>query len=106
MISANATKEAMWLCTLLTELDFPSTITTIIFADNQGCIALANNPVLHFWAKHIDIQHHFIQEHIEYQEVRLYYISTKKMIADIFTKTLSKNSFKKFQNELGVMLLE
>jgi len=64
--SANATKEAIWLHTLLTELDFPSTTATMIYADNQGCIALANNPVSHSRAKHIDIRHHFIRECIKY----------------------------------------
>jgi len=62
---ANATKEAIWLHTLLTELDFPPTMATMIHADNQGCIALANNPVSHSCAKHIDIRHHFIQERIK-----------------------------------------
>jgi len=63
--SANATKEAIWLRTLLTELDFPPITATMIHADNQGCIALANNPVSHSRAKHIDIHHHFIRECIE-----------------------------------------
>jgi len=63
--SANVTKEAVWLRTLLTELDFPPTTATVIFANNQGCIALANNPVSHSRAKHIDIHHHFIWEGIE-----------------------------------------
>ena len=63
--SSNATKEAIWLCTLLTELNFPPTTATIIHADNQGYIALANNPVAHSHAKHIDIRHHFICERIE-----------------------------------------
>jgi len=61
----NAIKEAVWLCTLLFELDFPSTTATVIFADNQGYIALANNFVSYSCTKHIDICHYFIQEHIE-----------------------------------------
>jgi len=64
--SANTTKETIWLCTLLTELDFPPITATMIYADNQGCIVLANNPVSHSRAKHIDIYHHFIQECIEH----------------------------------------
>jgi len=63
--SSNATKEAIWLCTLLTELDFPPATTTIVHADNQGCTALASNPVAHSRAKHIDICHHFIHECVE-----------------------------------------
>ena len=101
--SANATKEAIWLCTLLTELDFPLATATMIYADNQGCIALANNPVSHSRAKHIDIYHHFIRERIERQEIKLNYISTKDMLADVFTKALPHETFEKFRNLLGVL---
>jgi len=44
---ATTTKEAIWLRTLLEELNFTQTTATIIKADNQGCIALAHNPVSH-----------------------------------------------------------
>ncbi|KAJ3557795.1 hypothetical protein NP233_g11654 [Leucocoprinus birnbaumii] len=101
--SANATREAVWLRTLLKELDFPQTDATIIHADNQGCIALAGNPVSHSRAKHIDIRHHFIRERIENKEIKLEYISTKNMLADIFTKALPRESFIKFRERLGVL---
>ena len=101
--SANATKEAVWLHTLLTELDFSPTQATVIYADNLGCITLANNPVSHSRAKHIDIKHHFICEKIEHHEVRLDYMSTKNMLADIFTKALPREAFEKFRTQLGVL---
>jgi len=101
--SANATKEAVWLRTLLRELDLPQKKTTIIHADNQGSIALAHNPVSHSRAKHIDIRHHFIRERVERGEVSLDYVSTKEMIADIFTKALPRESFEKFRTNLGVL---
>jgi len=62
---ASTTKEAVWLCTLLKELNFPQATTTIINADNQSCGALAHNPVGHSCVKHIDIWHHFIWECIK-----------------------------------------
>jgi len=88
---------------LLNELDFLQTTATIIHADNQGCIALAGNPVSHSRAKHIDIRHHFIREHIEHDEIKLQFVSTKDMLADIFTKALPRNSFVKFRERLGVL---
>jgi len=81
---------------LLEELDFPQITTTIINADNQSCIILTHNPVGHSHAKHIDIWHYFIQEHIEQEEVAFQYISTKEMLADIFIKTLLHKVFVKF----------
>ena len=94
--SASTTKEAVWLHILLEELDFPQATATIINVDNQSCIVLAHNPVSHSHTKHINIQHHFIQEHIKQGEVSFQYISTKEMLADIFTKTLPHEAFIKF----------
>jgi transposase InsO family protein len=102
--SSNATKEAIWLRTLLKELDFPQTTATIIFADNQGCIALSNNPISHSRAKHIDIRYHFVRERVEHNEINLQFVSTKDMLADIFTKALPREAFVKFRDRLGVIL--
>ena len=101
--SANATKEAVWLRTLLKEVGYPQHQATIIHADNQGAIALACNPTSHSRAKHIDICFHFIQERIEKNEIKLWYISTHQMVADILTKALPREAFKKFCEALGIV---
>jgi hypothetical protein len=100
--SSNATKEAIWLCTLLSELDYPQS-TTIIHTDSAGNIALSHNPVAHSRAKHIDIRYHFIRDRIERKEVELKYVTTKSMVADIFTKALPRDSFTRLREVLGVI---
>ena len=80
MASSNAMKEAIWLRTLLRELNFLQVSVTIIYTDNQGCIALTHNPVNHSHAKHINIKHHFIHECVKQDEVKLKYILTKDML--------------------------
>ena len=72
-------------------------------ADNQGAIALAQNPISHSRAKHIDIRFHFIRERIERNEIKLQYISTRQMVADILTKALPREAFEKFREALGVV---
>lgn len=59
-----ATKEAIWLRSLLSQLllDENEPSATIIFGDKQGAIALAKNPQFHARTKHIAIQHHFVRE--------------------------------------------
>lgn len=101
--SANTTKEAIWLHTLLSEVNYPQTEATIIHSNNQGSIALLGNPVTHSWAKHIDIRYHFIREHIVRKEIKLEYVSTKEMLADIFTKALPCDMFVVFCGHLGVL---
>jgi len=90
----------------LTELDFPPTQATIIYADNLGYIALANNPVSHSQAKHIDIRHHFIREKIKRREIKLDYVPTKDMLADVFTKALPRKASKRFCAQLGILPLQ
>ena len=93
MAASNATKEAIWLRVLLEDLGFKQIQATMIYGDNQGCIALSRGTVSHSHAKHIDIRHHFIRERIANSEVDLRYCSTKDMLADIFTKQLPREAF-------------
>lgn len=106
MASANATKEAIWLHTLLADLGFPQTTSTLIRADNQGCIMLARNSVVHSRAKHIDICHHFVCEHVASSEVDLQFCLTECMVANIFTKPLPHNVFEKFRTALGIQEIQ
>ena len=57
------TSELIWVRNLLEELGFKQP-TTRIFEDNQGCIAIANNPVVKSRVKHVDIKYHFLRERI------------------------------------------
>jgi hypothetical protein len=102
MAASNATKEVVWLRTLLEDLGYPPVAATVLHADNQGCIALARNPVAHTCAKHINIRHHFIRERVDRGEINLQYCSTRDMLADVFTKQLPRDAFVKFRSELGV----
>jgi Reverse transcriptase (RNA-dependent DNA polymerase) len=97
MALCQAAKEALWLQGLLTELGRNNNNPIPIFVDNQGCMALAKNPQYHQRTKHIDIQHHFIREKVENQQVELHYCPTEDMIADILTKPLSKEKHNKFR---------
>jgi len=103
VVSANATKEAVWLRTLLKKVSYPQSQATIVHADNQGAIALAQNPTSYSRAKHIDIHFYFIQECIERNKIKLQYISTHQMVTDILTKALPCEAFEKFCEALGVV---
>ena len=60
-----------------------------IFADNQGCIAIAKNSEHHARTKHIDIRHHYVREQVGKKSVIINYIPTELMIADVLTKPLA-----------------
>jgi len=100
--ASNATKEPIWLRTLLGDLGFTQGQATTIHADNQGCIALSRNPVAHSRAKHIDIRHHFIRERVASSEIDLKFCPTREMVGDIFTKALPREAFERCRVALGV----
>jgi transposase InsO family protein len=85
--AAHAIKEANWLRTLLCELGLPH-LGIPLNVDNQSAIALLKNPIISPRSKHIDIVYHFAREHVSRKEIVISYISTDKMIADIFTKAV------------------
>src|SRR5665213_2460535 len=89
MALTQATKEAIWLRSLLAELNYTQERPTTLFEDNQSAIALARNPVHHARSKHIDIQHHFVREKIESKEIEISYMATDEMITDALTKPLA-----------------
>jgi len=74
---------------LLTDPQIP----IVIKEDNQGAIALAQNPIAHFTrTKHIDIHFHFIREA---QEEGIVYCPISEMVADLLTKTIPRGQFEK-----------
>jgi hypothetical protein len=62
MVQKNAATEGIWLRGLLEELTLRDDAPTTIWADNQGAISLADNPVHHRRTKHISIQYHYTRE--------------------------------------------
>ena len=83
-------KEALWLKQLLNEMNYEQSQVKI-HCDNKSTICLANNPEFHARTKHIDIRFHFIRQKVEEKIINVIYISTEEMIADLFTKGLSKH---------------
>lgn len=56
-----AKKETIWLGYLLAKLEFWKKFTLItLYADNQGSIALSNNPEFYQQTKYINVQFHWI----------------------------------------------
>jgi hypothetical protein len=84
-----AIKEALWLNQLLKELNRGLTEIKMM-CDNKSTICLSKNPEFHSRSKHIDIKYHFIKEKISDKTINIEYISTDDMIADIFTKAVSR----------------
>lgn len=97
---AAAVQEALFLRGLLTEMGYEQTDATIIGEDNQSCIKMATNPVLHKRSKHIDTKYQFIRERVEGNSVQLKYTPTDSMAADILTKSLPQMKVEQHRKKL------
>jgi len=60
-----ATQEVVYVRRLLSDLGVQHDKPTVFMEDNQGTIALAQNPVFHPRTKHIDIRRHYVRSHSE-----------------------------------------
>jgi hypothetical protein len=74
-----------------------------LLCDNESAVKIANNPVQHSRTKHIDIRHHFLQDHVVKGDIVLCGVRSEEQLADIFTKPLVENTFFRLQSELNVL---
>ena len=97
-----ASREAVWLRKLLSDLFRTELEPTVIHCDNQSCIKLTENPVFHDRSKHIEMRYHYIRDMIQRKVLILQYVPTAEQTADIFTKPLPLIKFAYFRDKLGV----
>jgi len=82
----------------------PKYVPRIINVDNQGAIAVAENPIHHARTKHLDIQlQKFVRDHIERNTIELQYCPTNDMLADIMTKALARDRHAKLCELIGII---
>ncbi|KAJ9545625.1 hypothetical protein OSB04_025332 [Centaurea solstitialis] len=53
--------------------------------------------------KHIEIQYHFIRDHVMNGDVELHFVPTEYQLADLFTKPLDEKRFNQLNSELGML---
>lgn len=85
-----ASKEAIWLRTLLHQLGYESSNVqkVTLYGDNMPAISLTINPEHHNRTKHIAISWHFVHEQVKLGLIHLDYLRTTDMPADGLTKPL------------------
>ena len=84
-------------------MDLKQEVATMIRVDNRSVIELEKNPVNHERSKNIDVQFHFIREHVKDRSIKLKHVASKDQAADILTKPLSKELFDRGKKMLGMM---
>lgn len=90
-----ATKEIIWCWRILADLEYLQEKATVLNSDSQNTIRLALSPEFHSRTKHVNIKYHMIREQIKNGVLQINYISLNDNVADIFTKPLAPEKFKK-----------
>jgi hypothetical protein len=99
---ANVVAEATWIRQLLHELHRPSPPATVVFRDNVSAVYMSTNPVQHQRTKHIEIDLHFIRDHVAMGQLRVLHVPSSRQFTDILTKGLPSPLFLDFRSILNV----
>jgi hypothetical protein len=99
---ANGVAKASWMRQLLHELYSPLQRATLVYCDNVSAVYLSTNPMQHQRTKHVEINLHFVREHVAAGDVWVLNVPTTLQFTDIFTKGLSSSVFLDFRSSLNV----
>lgn len=89
--ASEASKEAVWLRTLLASVTCkPFIEPTLIKVDNQAAISIINNPVCSSKTKHIEMRYHYVRHLKSRGIIDVTHVPTKHNVSDILTKPLAK----------------
>ena len=101
-----AIKEYLYLISVIKQLNIATKEKFYLFTDSLSPINLANNPEHHTKTKHINIQYHFIREHVTNDTIQLSHINTKEQLADMLSKALSGPTFKYLVGQINLLPIE
>ncbi len=96
-----AASEAIWLRQFVTELGLGIDASIKIHVDNKAAIDIAHNPKFHNRTKHIDVQYHFVRDHIEKGSFKVEKVKSTDNTADLLTKLFSRVHHEKHVRGLG-----
>ena len=72
----------------------------VLYEDNEGAKALAENPLSSGRSKHIDVRWHFIRDLVRSGAVRIEHVDSEGQCTDILTKTFPLTLFKRHRRAL------
>lgn len=76
----------------------------LLLSDNHRALFMAQNPVTHKHAKHVNLDCHYIRELVAFGRLVVRHVPTSLQLADIFTKTLHRSLFELFRSKLHISL--
>ncbi|PAV24101.1 Retrovirus-related Pol poly from transposon TNT 1-94 [Pyrrhoderma noxium] len=100
--AVTAGQEVIWLRYLLTELGYKFTGPSTLFLDNNSAVQVAKNPEHYSRIKHLDLRLYWLRDQVNLGAIRILYLKTDNMPADLMTKALERMKVKGFTKMIGV----
>ncbi|CAM9308868.1 unnamed protein product [Sphacelaria rigidula] len=99
---AEGAKECMFVRSVLVVLGRQVEYDIVLYEDNEGAKALADNPLSSGRSKHIDVRWHLIRDLVRTGAVRIVHVDSEWQHADIFTKPLPYTLFNRHRRALMI----
>jgi hypothetical protein len=96
-----ATKSIMWLINFLNELNFEYDVPTM-YEDCQNAILWIVDKKSTMRTRHFELRLQYVREIVGENLLKVKYINTDENPADMMTKVLGKNKYKKFSEKMGL----
>jgi hypothetical protein len=102
--ASEAAKQIVYLRMLLDEIGITQDQPTVLYEDNTGVVAIAMSDATTFSgrSKHIDLRYRYVCEAVQDKKLTVQWVSTMNQVADILTKSLSRQQFERLRSMLGI----
>ncbi|MCI16115.1 cationic amino acid transporter 1-like, partial [Trifolium medium] len=98
--------QGVWLKNLLEEISEVKCNSVTLKVDNLSAINLAKNPIAHGKSKHIEMRFHYLRERVSNGTLKLEHCRTDLQVADLLTKAMTVETFKRLRNLMCIKSLD
>ena len=104
MSLTHAAQQALWMYSFMSEVGLTCNFPTILHGNNTSSIAPTLNTKGNTRAKHIDIRHHYIREHVSNGKIKVLHVPSEDNLTGILTKPLQHITHQKLIRALKMDL--
>ncbi|XP_019457640.1 PREDICTED: uncharacterized protein LOC109358029 [Lupinus angustifolius] len=98
--------QALWISSLLLELDIESEDVIELLIDSKSTIDLTKNHVSHGRSKHIKTKYHVLRHQVAEGRIKLVHYKIEAQLANIMTKSLKMERSRELRKKIGIQNLK
>ena len=98
--ATDAAKDVLWLRNFLQELGFQQQAPSLLYEDNQACVAMVNNHVVTGRNRHFCVKMAWLRQQVTDKLVRFEFVASRNNVADMMTKILPPEAHSRLADQL------